>query len=199
MVSQCVWAGILSNQVVDPFLLHERLCAWTCCVFLQGILPFVLGDSPLHICHQMWYHHDRAPAHSGMAVLHYLNATWTCWWLVCSWLISWPASFPDLNSLAFLSVQSSKVSVLWWGSTRGHFWVYRKPPFSITTVNAEILQCLCGCDLMWRCVYCCQWEHLWTAAVVWSDGHIMSLLAQNFVYFMIGYYCIIDIGSIAVF
>jgi hypothetical protein len=58
-----VWAGIIGNCVVSPYLLPDRLNGLAYCVFLQEVLPVRLEDVPLAVRCDMWFQHDGAPAH----------------------------------------------------------------------------------------------------------------------------------------
>jgi hypothetical protein len=76
-----VWAGIIGNCVVGPYLLLDRPSGPAYCVFLQEVLPVLLEDVPLPFRRDMWFQHYGALAHfSAEAKLH-LNTQFPDRWL----------------------------------------------------------------------------------------------------------------------
>ncbi|KAG8314527.1 hypothetical protein J6590_091091, partial [Homalodisca vitripennis] len=49
--------------------------------FLRDELPKLLDDVPLHLRQNMWFMHDRAPAHYSLAVRGHLNESFTNQWI----------------------------------------------------------------------------------------------------------------------
>jgi hypothetical protein len=94
-----VWAGIIGNCVVGPYLLSDRLNGPAYCVFLQEVLPVLLEDVPLAVRRDMWFQHDWAPAHFSAQTQQHLNTLFPDRWLGRGSPVSWPARSPDLNTL----------------------------------------------------------------------------------------------------
>ena len=70
-----VWAGIVDNFLLGPYILPERLNANTYLIFLQNVPPELLHPIPLNIRCSMWFQYDWAPPHFGNAVRGHLTAT----------------------------------------------------------------------------------------------------------------------------
>jgi hypothetical protein len=75
-----MWAGIIGNCVVGPYLLPDRLNSPAYCVFLQEVLPVLLEDVPLAVRRDMWFQHDRAPAHFSAQTQLHLNTEFPDRW-----------------------------------------------------------------------------------------------------------------------
>lgn len=95
-----VWAGILGDTFLGPYVLPERLNGATYLQFLQNVLPDYLDDVPLGIRRQIWFMHDGAPPHFSRAVRDFLNATYPRW-IGRGGPRTWPPRSPDLNPLDF--------------------------------------------------------------------------------------------------
>ncbi|EZA46558.1 hypothetical protein X777_00036, partial [Ooceraea biroi] len=75
-----VWVGIIGDCLIGPHFLPLRLNGGSYCQFLEEKLPILLEDVPLHIRHQMWFMHDKAPAQFSLNVRQHLNAVYpNCW------------------------------------------------------------------------------------------------------------------------
>jgi len=96
-----VWAGILGNRVIGPYILPNRLNSPTYITFLRDILPELLEDVPLANRYNIWFQHDGAPAHFGNVVTDFLNMTYRQRWIGRGGPVPWPARSPDLNPLDF--------------------------------------------------------------------------------------------------
>lgn len=96
-----VWAGVIGNFLVGPYILPNRLNSPTYLVFLRDILPELLEDVPIQIRETMWFQHDGAPAHYGNVVQEYLNNTFQNRWIGRGGPTQWPARSPDLTPLDF--------------------------------------------------------------------------------------------------
>jgi hypothetical protein len=70
-----VWAGIVSDCLVGPYVLPHRLTGNHYQDFLLNDLPKLLEDVPLAVRARMWYMHDGASAHFSRAVGDVLNNT----------------------------------------------------------------------------------------------------------------------------
>ncbi|KAJ8942383.1 hypothetical protein NQ318_011730 [Aromia moschata] len=58
-----IWAGIIGNFLIGPFVLPERLNGQLYLEFLQNDFPDLIEDLPLETCRNMYVMHDGAPAH----------------------------------------------------------------------------------------------------------------------------------------
>ncbi|GBM18583.1 hypothetical protein AVEN_47965-1 [Araneus ventricosus] len=58
-----IWASILCDYVVGPYILPDRLTGATYRIFLEQVLHSLLQAVPLPIQRDMWFMHDGAPAH----------------------------------------------------------------------------------------------------------------------------------------
>lgn len=96
-----VWAGIVGEQIVGPYLLPPRLNGHSYAQFLQHVLPELLEDVPLNIRAGMWFQHDGAPSHFSLQVRQYLNEIYPNRWIGRGGPVSWPARSPDLNPLDY--------------------------------------------------------------------------------------------------
>lgn len=96
-----VWAGILGDTLVGPYILPNRLNSMTYLVFLRDILPELLENVALEDRLNMWFQHDGAPAHFGQNVRDYLDATFEQQWVGRGGPTPWPPRSPDLTPLDF--------------------------------------------------------------------------------------------------
>ncbi|GFW23138.1 uncharacterized protein TNCV_3802381 [Trichonephila clavipes] len=60
-----VWAGILGDYLIGPYILPDRLTDATYRIFLEQVLPSLLLAVPLPIQRDMSFMHDGSPAHYG--------------------------------------------------------------------------------------------------------------------------------------
>jgi hypothetical protein len=63
--SVSVWAGIIGDIVVGPYLLSDLLTAQRYRDFLETVLPGLLEDVPLAVRQRLWFQHEGAPARYG--------------------------------------------------------------------------------------------------------------------------------------
>lgn len=96
-----VWAGIIGNHLIGPYILPNRLNCPVYLTFLRDILPTLLEPVPLHVRNVMWFQHDGAPAHFGNNVQDHLNNTFGDRWIGRGGPVAWPARSPDLTPLDF--------------------------------------------------------------------------------------------------
>ncbi|KAJ8953752.1 hypothetical protein NQ318_015408 [Aromia moschata] len=68
-----VWAGIIGNFLIGPFILPERLNGQLYLEFLQNDFPNFIEDLPLETRRNMYFIHDGAPAHYSHSILNYLS------------------------------------------------------------------------------------------------------------------------------
>lgn len=96
-----IWAGIVGEQIIGPYLLPPHLNGHVYAQFLQHVLPELLEDVPLDIRANMWFQHDGAPAHFALPVRHYLNEIFPNRWIGRGGPVHWPARSPDLTPLDY--------------------------------------------------------------------------------------------------
>lgn len=96
-----VWAGILGDCLLGPYLLPDRLNGQNYLVFLQDMLPELLEDVPLHLFRDHWFQQDGCPAHFARAVRDHLDQAYPNRWIGRGGPVSWPARSPDLTPLDF--------------------------------------------------------------------------------------------------
>jgi hypothetical protein len=96
-----VWAGIVGDNLIGPYLFPDRLDGRAYLNFLTGILPGLLGHIPGDLLSRMWFQHDGAPAHFSREVRDHLNDTFGDRWIGRGGPVAWPPRSPDLTSLDF--------------------------------------------------------------------------------------------------
>jgi Helix-turn-helix domain (DUF4817) len=115
-----VWAGIVGEYVIGPYILPNRLNGENYFIFLNNVLPELLDDLPLNIRRRLWLQHDGAPAHTTREVIALLNRGYPNKWIGRGGPVAWPARSPDLTPLDFF----------FWGQMKTY--VYETP------VNTEL-------------------------------------------------------------
>ena len=68
-----VWAGIVGDCLIGPFIFPQNLNGDTYLDFLQNHLPELLEDVPLNIRQNLYFMHDGAPPHFRKTVREYLD------------------------------------------------------------------------------------------------------------------------------
>ncbi|GFW85226.1 DUF4817 domain-containing protein [Trichonephila clavipes] len=98
-----VWAGIMGDHLIGPYLFPCRLTRLNYVLFLQQVLPQLLRDEQISASTQqtMWFQHDGAPAHFSGDVRNYLDVTFGQQWIGRGGPVCWPARSPDLSCLDF--------------------------------------------------------------------------------------------------
>lgn len=96
-----VWAGMVGNELVGPYILPPRLNGAMYRRFLESTLPDLLDDVPLDIRQDMWLQLDGAPPHYSRVTRDYLNTTFRDRWIGRGGPVAWPPRSPDLNPLDF--------------------------------------------------------------------------------------------------
>jgi len=96
-----VWAGIVGDFLIGPYLMPSPLNGQQYVSFLRETLPLLLDDVPLDVRRRMWFQHDGAPAHSTRDVRQYLNETFGNRWIGRYGPVTWPPRSPDLTPLDF--------------------------------------------------------------------------------------------------
>ncbi|GFX15779.1 uncharacterized protein TNCV_1061011 [Trichonephila clavipes] len=67
-----VWAGIVGDCLLGPYILPERLNGSVYLTFLQEDLPEILNDVPMPIRQRIRFQHDGAPTHFSIDVRAHL-------------------------------------------------------------------------------------------------------------------------------
>uniref|UniRef100_V5GHS2 Transposable element Tc3 transposase n=3 Tax=Anoplophora glabripennis TaxID=217634 RepID=V5GHS2_ANOGL len=96
-----IWCGILSDNILGPFVLPRPLNGENYLNFLTNDLPLVLENIPLNLRQTFWFMHDGAPAHYSRPVREYLDISFRNRWIGRGSEVPWPARSPDLNPLDF--------------------------------------------------------------------------------------------------
>ncbi|EFN71217.1 hypothetical protein EAG_05969, partial [Camponotus floridanus] len=96
-----VWAGIINNFLIGPYILPLRLNGNIYRIFLEEVLPELMEDVPLVTRRQMWFQHDGASAHFSAIVRNYLDQRFNERWIGRGSPIAWPPRSPDLSLLDF--------------------------------------------------------------------------------------------------
>lgn len=96
-----VWAGILGNFLIGPFVFPERLSADIFRDFLQNDLDDLLENVPLAVRRRMWLQMDGAPAHYGRNVREWCQNNYPDRWIGRGGAIAWPARSPDITPCDF--------------------------------------------------------------------------------------------------
>lgn len=96
-----VWAGILGDRLIGPYIMPQRLDGPAYLDFLQNTLPLLLEDVPYQQRLTNFFMHDGAPPHFSRLVRDHLNQTHPDRWIGRGGPISWPPRSPDLNPLDY--------------------------------------------------------------------------------------------------
>ena len=98
-----IWAGIIGDHLIGPYLLPPRLNGKIYKIFLEETLPDLMDDLPLAVRQDMWFQQDGAPAHYTLEVQEFLNKTYPARWIGRGGPVAWPPRSPDLTPLDFFS------------------------------------------------------------------------------------------------
>lgn len=110
-----VWAGIIGNHVLGPFIIPNRLNGDNFLHFLRNEVQDSLMELPLAVVRQMWFQLDGAPAHFAAPVRAWLDEEFPNRWIGRNGPVLWPPRSPDLTPLDFF----------FWGHIKAV--VYRTP------------------------------------------------------------------------
>lgn len=107
-----VWMGIISDNLIGPIEMPERLNGDNYLEFLRTI-PELLEDVPLELRRSMWFMHDGAPPHFALNVRAFLNRHYPNRWIGRGEdaPIKWPARSPDLTPCDFFVWGTLKTNV----------------------------------------------------------------------------------------
>ncbi|GFT84643.1 uncharacterized protein TNCV_4197041 [Trichonephila clavipes] len=71
-----VWAGIIHDHLIRPYLPPRCLDGGTYVIFLQELLAVLLKSVSANIKARMWFQHDGAPAHFSADVRSALDTAY---------------------------------------------------------------------------------------------------------------------------
>jgi hypothetical protein len=97
-----VWAGIVDDHLIGPYVIEDRIGGAKYLSFLQETLLILMDDLPLKVRQDMWYQLDGAPAHFTRPVLDWLNHNYQGRWIGRGGPVTWHARSPDFTHLDFL-------------------------------------------------------------------------------------------------
>lgn len=106
-----VWAGLVGDCLVGPYLLPTPLTSANYLIFLEEVLPGLLQSVPHTVRRNLWFQHDGAPPHYGRCVRSHLNASFGQRWIGRGGPVAWPPRSPDLSSLDFFLWGAMKAAV----------------------------------------------------------------------------------------
>lgn len=95
-----LWAGIIDDLLIGPYVLPPRLTGDNFLEFLQENLAVLLEDVPLATRRVMWLQLDGAPAHYTSVVRQFLDNNYPKW-IGRGGRVNWPARSPDLTPLDY--------------------------------------------------------------------------------------------------
>ncbi|GFY02421.1 DUF4817 domain-containing protein [Trichonephila clavipes] len=123
-----VWAGILGDHLIGPYILPDRLTGPRYLIFLEQVLPELLDSAHVTAATRtsMWFHQDGAPAHFNISVRNHLDATCGERWIGRGGSVHWPPRSPDLSCLDYF----------FWGQMKSL--VYETPVNSAEELVARI-------------------------------------------------------------
>jgi len=92
-----VWCGVISDQLIGPYIFLQRLTGDIYANYFQDELPALLENVSLQTRRQMYYQHDGVPPHFGQVVRQYPNNKFPNRWIGRGGTQNWPPRSPDLN------------------------------------------------------------------------------------------------------
>lgn len=89
-----VWAGLIGNRVIGPFVLDGNLNGRKYLELLQNrVVPAIRENFDTNV---VWFQQDGCPAHNTRVVSNYLNEIFENRWIGTNGPVRWPARSPDL-------------------------------------------------------------------------------------------------------
>ncbi|GFX06704.1 uncharacterized protein TNCV_1753071 [Trichonephila clavipes] len=92
-----VWARIIYDQLITPYLLPSRLDGGAYLVFRQEVLPVLLHSVPDNVKARMWFQHDGTPAHFSANVQCALDTAYPGRWIGRGGAVNLPVRSPGLS------------------------------------------------------------------------------------------------------
>lgn len=96
-----VWAGILNNEIIGPFIFENNLNGAGYLNILENYLSDYLENLPIERLRHLWFQQDGAPPHNLRAVREFLHREFPDQWIGNRGVVRWPARSPDLSPLDF--------------------------------------------------------------------------------------------------
>ncbi|GFU83707.1 transposase-like protein [Trichonephila clavipes] len=98
-----VWAGILGDHLIGPYILPDRLTGPRYLIFLEQVLPELLDSAHVTAATRtsMWFQQDGAPAHFSISVRNHLDATCGERWIGRGGPVHWLPRSPDHSCLDY--------------------------------------------------------------------------------------------------
>ncbi|GFV72290.1 uncharacterized protein LOC103512048 [Trichonephila clavipes] len=90
-----VWAGIVGDCLLGPYILPEILNGSMYLTFLQEVLPEMLNDVPMLIRQSIRFQHDGATAHFSIDVRAHLQTTFPGGWIGWGLVYETPVATPE--------------------------------------------------------------------------------------------------------
>ncbi|GFU26152.1 transposase-like protein [Trichonephila clavipes] len=105
-----VWAGILGDHQIGPYILPDRLTGPRYLIFLEQVLPELLDSAHVTAATRssMWFQQDGAPAHFSISVRNHLDATCGERLIGHGGPVHWPPRSPDLSCLDYFFWEQMK-------------------------------------------------------------------------------------------
>ncbi|GFY02428.1 DUF4817 domain-containing protein [Trichonephila clavipes] len=123
-----VWASILGDHLLGPYILPDRLTGPRYLIFLEQVLPELLDSAHVTAATRtsMRFQQDGAPAHFSISVRNHLDATCGERWIGRGGPVHWRPRSPDLSCLDYF----------FWGQMKSL--VYETPVNSAEELVAHI-------------------------------------------------------------
>jgi hypothetical protein len=96
-----VWAGIVDDRLIGPYVIEYRIDGAQYLNFLQETRPILMDDLPLNVCQDICYQLVGAPAHFTRPVSVWSNHNYPGRWIGRGGPVTWPARSPDFTPLDF--------------------------------------------------------------------------------------------------
>lgn len=123
-----VWAGIVGDCIVGPFILDDNLTGEAYCDLLANrIIPNIRQKFGQELYNNLWFQQDWAPPHYYLRARQILNEQFPNRWIGRRGAIEWPARSPDLSPLDYF----------FWGYLKHN--VYKTKPADINELKRRII------------------------------------------------------------
>ena len=107
-----VWAGIVGDYLVGPYVIPQRINGQTYNNFVENVLSELLEGVPLHVRPKTYFMHDGAPPHFSVDVRRLLNNRFHDRWKRWPNSLNFALTGPKPTGLLFVGAfESSCVSI----------------------------------------------------------------------------------------
>ncbi|GFT08897.1 uncharacterized protein TNCV_4104141 [Trichonephila clavipes] len=150
-----MWAGIVGDSLLGPYILPPRLDSHKYLVFLQEVLPELLTDVPAPIRRRMWFQQDGAPSYYARHVREHLDRTFPNRWIGHGGPVAWPPRSPDLSPLDFFLWGAMQASCMTRPSFPKWTWSHGYPSLLLGSVKYPVFSKMFGnpCRVGAVCAY----------------------------------------------